>query len=63
MEKFMKSSTKNQTKGVFHETKGKIKETSGKIINKPALEAEGLEEKVAGKAQKKVGQMEKVLEK
>jgi uncharacterized protein YjbJ (UPF0337 family) len=59
----MKSSTKNQTEGVYHEAKGKIKETAGKIIGKPSLEAEGLAEKVAGKVQKKVGEVETVLEK
>ncbi|UTF50733.1 CsbD family protein [Desulfomicrobium sp. ZS1] len=58
----MKPSTKNQTEGVYHEAKGKIKETVGKIIDKPSLEAEGLAEKVAGKVQKKVGEVEKVLE-
>jgi uncharacterized protein YjbJ (UPF0337 family) len=58
----MKSSTKNQTEGVYHEAKGKIKETVGKIIGKPSLEAEGLAEKVTGKVQKKVGEVEKVLE-
>jgi len=61
-EKSMKSSTKNQTKGVYHEAKGKIKETVGKIIDNPTLEAEGIAEKVAGKMQKKVGDAEKVLE-
>lgn len=58
----MKSSTKNQTEGAYHEAKGKIKETVGKIIGQPSLEAEGLAEKVAGKVQKKVGEVEKVLE-
>jgi len=59
----MKSSTKNKTEGVYHEGKGKIKETVGKIIGQPSLEAEGLAEKVVGKVQKKVGEVEKVLEK
>ena len=58
----MKSSSKTQAKGVINATKGKIKETAGKVIGKPTLEAEGIAEKVAGKAQKKVGQMEKALE-
>jgi len=61
-EKSMKSSTKNQTAGVYHEAKGKIKETVGKITDNPTLEAEGLAEKVAGQIQKKVGQAERVLE-
>jgi uncharacterized protein YjbJ (UPF0337 family) len=59
----MKSSTKNQAEGVYHESKGTIKEAVGKIIDDPNLEAEGLAEKVAGKVQKKIGQVEKVLEK
>ncbi|NCC84701.1 MAG: CsbD family protein [Clostridia bacterium] len=59
----MKSSTKNQTQGIYHEAKGKIKETVGKIIDNPSLEAEGLAEKIAGKMQKKTGDVEKVLEK
>ncbi|MDP3430636.1 MAG: CsbD family protein [Desulfomicrobium sp.] len=59
----MKSSTKNKTEGVYHEGKGKIKETVGKITNNPSLEAEGRAEKIGGKVQKKVGEVEKVLEK
>jgi uncharacterized protein YjbJ (UPF0337 family) len=47
----------------YHESKGTIKEAVGKIIDDPNLEAEGLAEKVAGKVQKKIGQVEKVLEK
>jgi uncharacterized protein YjbJ (UPF0337 family) len=59
----MKSSTKDQVKGTFHEVKGKIKEAAGKLSDNPKLEGEGLGEKIAGKVQKKVGQVEKVLEK
>jgi uncharacterized protein YjbJ (UPF0337 family) len=62
-ENTMKSSTKDQTQGTFHEIKGKIKEVAGKLSDNPKLEGEGLGEKVAGKVQKKVGQVEKVLEK
>lgn len=58
----MKSSTKNQTAGIYHEAKGKIKETVGRIIDDPTLEAKGIAENAAGKVQKKVGQVEKVLE-
>ncbi|PKN42700.1 MAG: CsbD family protein [Deltaproteobacteria bacterium HGW-Deltaproteobacteria-18] len=58
----MKSSTINQAKGVFHEAKGNIKKTVGKIIDNPSLETEGLVEKIADKAQKKIGQVEKVLD-
>ena len=59
----MKSSTKNKTEGVYHEGKGKIKETVCKVTNNESMEAEGRAEKVAGKVQKKVGEVEKVLEK
>jgi uncharacterized protein YjbJ (UPF0337 family) len=62
-ENTMKSSTKDQAQGTFHEVKGKIKEVAGKLSDNPKLEGEGLGEKVAGKIQKKVGQVEKVLEK
>ena len=33
------------------------------MTNDPPLEAEGLGEKIAGKVQKKIGQVEKVVEK
>jgi uncharacterized protein YjbJ (UPF0337 family) len=59
----MKASTKDQAEGTFHELKGKIKEVAGKLSDNPKLEGEGLGEKVAGKVQNKLGQVEKVLEK
>lgn len=59
----MKSSTKDQAEGTFHELKGKVKEVAGKLSDNPKLEGEGLGEKIAGKVQKKVGEIEKVLEK
>ena len=59
----MKPSTKDQIKGAFHEMKGKAKEKAGRVTNNPRLAAEGQGEKLAGKIQKKVGQIEKVLEK
>ena len=34
----MKSSTKDQIKGKFHEVKGKVKEKAGQVINDPDLE-------------------------
>ncbi|MFA6148153.1 MAG: CsbD family protein [bacterium] len=57
----MKSSTKDQAKGTFHELKGKAKEIAGKITDNPKLEAEGTGEKIAGKAQEKIGQVKKVF--
>jgi uncharacterized protein YjbJ (UPF0337 family) len=62
-ENTMKTSTKDQVQGTFHEIKGKVKETAGKLSDNPDLEGKGLGEKIAGKVQKKVGQVEKVLEK
>jgi uncharacterized protein YjbJ (UPF0337 family) len=59
----MKPSTKDQMEGALHETKGKIKQKAGQMTNNPNLAAKGQDEKIAGKIQKKVGQVEKVLEK
>ena len=59
----MKPSTTDQIKGSFHEMKGKAKEEVAKVTNNPKLAAEGQNEKLAAKVQKKVGQIEKVLEK
>jgi uncharacterized protein YjbJ (UPF0337 family) len=59
----MKQSTKDKARGKFHEVKGKVKETVGRATNDPDLEAEGLGEKLGGKVLKKIGQVEKVLEK
>ena len=58
----MKSSTKDQAQGMFHQIKGKVKEVAGKLSDNPELEAEGTGEKIAGKVQEKIGQVEDVLE-
>ena len=59
----MKASEDDQIKGTFHEVKGTLKEKAGKVTNNPDLTGEGQGEKLAGKIQKKVGQIERVLEK
>jgi len=59
----MKPSTTDQVQGKVHEVKGGAKEKIGQVTNNPNLEAEGQDEKLAGKIQKKVGQVEKVFEK
>jgi uncharacterized protein YjbJ (UPF0337 family) len=59
----MSPSSKDKIQGEFHEVKGKAKQVAGQVTNKPKLEAEGQTEKLTGKIQKKVGQIEKVLEK
>jgi uncharacterized protein YjbJ (UPF0337 family) len=43
--------------------KGKIKEKVGRLANDPGLQGEGFSEKVGGKIQKKIGQVQKVVEK
>lgn len=59
----MKDSTKDQLEGKLHEAKGKVKEQAGKLTSNPNLEAEGQDETLGGKIQKKIGQIEKVFEK
>jgi len=58
----MKRSTTDTVKGTFHEVKGSVKETVGRATNNPDLEAEGQRETLTGKLQKKIGQVEKVLD-
>ena len=57
----MKSSTKDQAQGAFHQTKGTVKEIAGKLSDNPKLEAQGTGEKIAGKVQEKIGQVKKVV--
>ena len=57
----MKRSTKDQAKGKLHDLKGQLKEKVGRLTKNPKLEAEGQDEKIGGKIQKKIGQVEKVL--
>ena len=57
----MKSSTRDQAEGTFHEVKGAIKEIAGKLTDNPKLQAKGAVEKIAGRVQEKVGQVKKVL--
>lgn len=57
----MNSSTKDRIKGTAKEAVGKIKETTGKTIGNPDLEDRGTAEKVAGKVERKVGDVKKVF--
>ena len=59
----MKPSTQDEIAGDVHEVKGKIKEQVGRVTNNPRLEGEGIGENLTGKVQKKIGQVEKVIEK
>jgi uncharacterized protein YjbJ (UPF0337 family) len=57
----MADSAKDKVKGAFHRAKGKVKEAAGKLTDNPKLHAKGVAEKLAGKAQEKVAQVEKAL--
>jgi len=57
----MKSSTKDNAEGTFHQLKGKAKEVAGQLTDNPKLEDEGTAERIAGKVQEKIGQVSKVL--
>jgi uncharacterized protein YjbJ (UPF0337 family) len=57
----MKSSTKDHAEGKFHRVKGKLKEIAGDLSDNPELEAQGTVEKIAGKVQEKIGQINKVF--
>ncbi|MFY9659360.1 MAG: CsbD family protein [Terriglobales bacterium] len=59
----MRPSTQDQVAGKIHEVKGAIKQKVGHVTNNPDMEGEGTGEKLAGKVQKKIGQVEKVFEK
>ncbi len=59
----MDNSTKDKAEGKFHEVKGAVKEKVGKATDNPNLQDEGTAEKIGGKIQKKVGDVEKVFEK
>ena len=43
--------------------KGKIKEKAGELANDTDLEGEGTSERVAGIVQKKLGQVQRIVEK
>ena len=57
----MKESTKDQIAGKAKEIKGDLKQRAGGAMNRPDIQDEGTGEKLAGKVQKKVGQVEKVF--
>ncbi len=59
----MKTSTENEAAGAVHAVEGKIKEKVGRLTNNPGLEAKGIGEEAAGSVQKKIGELERVVEK
>jgi uncharacterized protein YjbJ (UPF0337 family) len=60
--KTMKPGTADEIAGKVREVKGTIKEKIGQLTNDADLEGEGIGEKISGKVQKKIGQVEKVIE-
>ena len=59
----MKNSIKDEVAGKTHEVKGAIKEAAGRVTGNPKVEADGQQAKIAGKIQKKIGQIERVVDK
>ena len=57
----MKSSTKDKIQGTAKEAVGKVKEATGKAIGNPNLQDRGTAQKVAGKVERKVGDVKKVF--
>ena len=57
----MNSSTKDKIEGRAREAAGKVKEETGKAIGNPNLRDRGTEEKVAGKVERKVGDVKRVF--
>lgn len=58
----MKSSTKNRIRGKVRQAKGKAKEKAGRMTRNTRLEAEGLDDQVAGTIQNVGGKIQKKLE-
>jgi uncharacterized protein YjbJ (UPF0337 family) len=57
----MKSSTKNKIIGEKDKIKGNIKEGLGTLLGNQELKEEGQDDQLKGKARKKMGEMEKIL--
>jgi uncharacterized protein YjbJ (UPF0337 family) len=57
----MKPSTDDKTTGNLHEVEGAIKQKAGELTKNPNLEADGRAEENAGKGQKALGKIEKVV--
>lgn len=57
----MNSSTKDKVEGAAKEAVGKVKEKTGEAIGNPDLRDRGTEERVAGKVERKVGDLKKVF--
>ena len=58
----MKPSTTDHIEGTIHQAKGIVKEKIGQVTNDPDLTTEGRVEQIGGHIQKKIGDVEQVLE-
>ena len=58
----MKPSTQDNVAGTARVVSGAIKRQTGKMLGRPGLEARGNAERSEGRVQKKVGEIEKVLD-
>ncbi len=56
-----RQSTQDQVEGAARNIKGKLKRAAGVVTANRELEREGKADEVAGKVQKKVGEVEKVF--
>lgn len=57
----VKSGTRDEAEGKWHQVKGKIKEIVGKVSLNRDLETEGEKESRAGEVQEKIGEIKKVV--
>ncbi len=58
----MKSSTKDKIKGKMDQAKGAAKEKAGQVTGNSDLRDRGTAQKISGKIQDKVGDVEKVFD-
>lgn len=57
----MKNSTNDKIQGNAKEAAGAVKQQAGKLVGNERLRKEGQDQKVEGKVQKKVGEIEKIF--
>jgi len=57
----MKPSTTDKAQGNAKEVIGTVKQQTGKLVGNERLQKKGQDQKIEGKVQKKVGEIEKVL--
>jgi uncharacterized protein YjbJ (UPF0337 family) len=59
----MKRSTENEVNGKLFQIKGAMRQKMGRLMDNPKMEIEGAAEKLAGKLQSRLGQVQKLAEK